>query len=98
MPICVVPTLKFQARRCRRSEPRLHERCGGRGKRNVQGSRPCHGKRGRWRGPAGDERDGLGLWRSGHGPRVLPELEEVVREDVNKDTVQIGHHGGESVA
>ena len=31
-----------------------------------------------------------------HG--VLPDWEEVVREDVNKDTMQIRHHGGESAA
>ena len=30
-----------------------------------------------------------------HG--VVPEWEEVVREDVNKDTMQIRHHGRESV-
>ena len=29
---------------------------------------------------------------------VLLDWEEVVREDVNKDTMQIRHHGGEFVA
>ena len=29
--------------------------------------------------------------------RVLPDREEVVRGDVNKDTMQVRHHGRESV-
>ena len=33
--------------------------------------------------------------KGAHG--VLPDWEEVVREDVNKDTMQIRHHGRESV-
>ena len=28
----------------------------------------------------------------------LPDWEEVVGEDINKDTVQVGHHGGEPAA
>ena len=64
-------------------------------------------------GLAGDERDYLwsGHGPSGQDPkdegkgrkvkgahRVFLDWEKVVREGVNKDTVQIGHHGGESVA
>ena len=68
-----------------------------------------HEGRGKWKGPAGDERDGL--WRSGHGPSgqdpkeeqvegvhvVIPDREEVVRGDVNKDAMQVRHHGREPV-
>ena len=66
----------------------------------MRENRPHHGRRGKWKAPAGDERDGL--WRKGHGKipktkgrgrqvkevhRVLPDREEVVRESVDKDAM-----------
>ena len=72
-----------------------------------------HGRSGRWKDPAGAGRDGLwrmvvalasktpktkGRRRQVEGVHgVLPDREEVVRESVDKDAMQVRHHGREPV-
>ena len=75
----------------------LLERCGGSGKVMYEGAVHVMAKGAGWAACGGvvmvrQREEGL------ESPGVLPEWEEVVDGDVNKDTMQIGGHGGESVA